>query len=907
MSTERVPDIISFLKSCYEADNREQQVLNYFDSKIEGRLFLDSAELLNGELPHLPITQDSLERINGILKGYLHEKHLFLSAFFLKGTLEQEGKRKKVCAPLLLIPATICEHLEYPCIEIDMSGISVNKGFFKSIDAIDDDDLESIAEIAEILNEPTIGFDQVAAIEKTLSRRYPEVATEDLLLFPNLLNEAQLKKASKELKIVAAAGFCVLRKSRNTVSVLKELETLTELSNEDLAPSIQQIIGNKESAAHNVTRFNVVPAALNAAQLQALDNAERLRLSTIIGPPGTGKSYTIAATAIQAIYHGESVLITSAKNQAVDVVQQKITDAFNLPNVCIRSGGKGDYKSQLKQHIDNLLMNIGVEWVEESAVEEKEMVVKTIIDEIYHEEEAYRNGALSASSIGAKLTAPGHSWVKKWRHFRERRRAPKRTALWHILGELESLYPRKNKTLKELIQLRYKFLLHRTVRRHRYELKTFSSAIRSRTIQTRDERFAKIDFDTLKNAFPIWLVNLSEVGQVLPLTKGLFDLVIIDEASQCDIATALPLLQRAKRAVICGDPKQLRHVSFLSSRKTKMLAEKRSLDGQEMELFDFRRRSLLDLVLDRTDKQDSISFLNEHFRSSPKIIDFSNQQFYGGNIHLMTEGAYHQPDDSVQLHPVEGTRLNGVNAVEAEYILDQIQLLAEDQKDLEPDARSSIGVLSPFRDQVNHIYETLNHGLAGSVFADHNIHIGTAHSFQGEERDIMFLSFSVDDNAHATALRHLNKSDVFNVSITRAREMQHIVYSRKSHLFGQDTLMGKYLQHARIMSEKKPQENGTHDAFSRDVFDTISSWGVNKVLLDHSISGIRFDLVVKNKGKLFGINLIGYPGAYDGVMDLDRIKIFKRAGNRVFPIPYNHWLYNKELLMSDLKGFILAT
>lgn len=907
MTTERIPNIISFLKSCYEADNREQQVLNYFDSKIEGRLVADTAEILNGELPHLPITNDTLDELSGILNGYLHEKHLFLSAFFLKGTIEQDDKKKKICAPLLLIPASISEHGEYPCLELDISGISVNKGFFKSIDAIDDDDLESIAAVTEILNKPSIGFDEVAAIERTLSKRYPDVNTQDLLLFPQLLNEQQLRKASKELKVVAGAGFCILRKSRNTVSVLKELETLSQTSIEGLAPSIQQIIGNKKSAPRSLVRFNVVPAALNAAQLQAIDNAERLRLSTIIGPPGTGKSYTIAATAIQAIYHGESVLITSAKNQAVDVVQQKITDAFDLPNICIRSGGKGDYKTQLKRHIDNLLMNIGVEWVERRVVDDKEQVVKAIIQEIEEQEMAYRNSAINASAIGTSLTAKGNKWVKKWKHYRERRRAPKRIPLWHVLGQLENLYPRKNKALKDLIQFRYKFLLHRTVKKHRYELKTFSSAIRSRTIQTRDERFAKIDFDTLKNAFPIWLVNLSEVGQVLPQTKGLFDLVIIDEASQCDIATALPLLQRAKRAVICGDPKQLRHVSFLSARKTRMLAEKLSLSEQETEPFDFRRKSLLDLVLDSTEDQDSISFLNEHFRSSPKIIDFSNQQFYGGNIHLMTEGVYHQPDESVQLHKLDGTRLNGINTSEAEYILSQIQLLFEDQKDLEPEAKSSIGVLSPFRDQVNHLHEILNKGLSGSVFSDHSIHIGTAHSFQGEERDIMFLSFSVDDHAHATALRHLNKDDVFNVSITRARETQHIVYSRQDHLFGQNSLMGKYLQHARIARQKKTDADGTHDAFSHQVFETISSWGVKKIYLDHSISGIRFDIVAKNKGKLFGINLIGYPGAYDGVLDLDRIKVFKRAGNRVFPIPYNQWLYNKERLIEDLKRFLCVT
>lgn len=901
MSTEDVPKVISFLKSCYEADNREQQVLNYFDSKIEGRLVSDSAEILNGELPHYPIFGPDHKQFTDILSGYLHEKNLFLGAFFLKGTTISHGRKKKVCAPLLLIPVSLSEDTEYPYLKPDLTGISVNKGFFQSISAVDDDDLESIAEIIGTVGETHIGFDQVAAIEKTLARRYPEVKTEDLLLFPEVLNESQLKAPTKEFEVVSAIGFCVLRKSKNTVSVLKELEALAETSSTELAPSIRQLLGGETFSTSLLNRFNAVPAALNHAQLKALKNADSHPLSTIIGPPGTGKSYTIAAAAISAVYHGESVLITSAKNQAVDVVQQKIEEAFEIPNICIRSGGKGDYKNQLKEHIDNLLSNIGVQFTRKDKVMTKNRAAVDLMYRIEEKEKSYREDALKAQQLGEKLSQPRHPWVMKWKRYRERKRAPERRPFWRTLGELEQLYPQRKKLLKELIQLRYKYLLWETVRDYRNDLRTFSKAIRARTIQTRDERFAQVKFDRLKNAFPVWLVNLSEVGQVLPMTQELFDLVIIDEASQCDMATALPLLQRAKRAVICGDPKQLRHVSFLSARKTKLLAQKLALSEQEVEKFNFRNKSLLDLVLETTDDSESISFLNEHFRSSPKIIDFSNQQFYGGNIHLMTEGTHLVADESVKLHPIEGTRIEGINTAEAEYILDQIKALATSEQELGAEEKSSIGVLSPFRDQVNHLYEVLNQGLAGELIAGHNLRIGTAHSFQGEERDIMFLSFAIDNEAHPTAIRHLNRADVFNVSITRARVLQHVVYSRKDHLFAESSLMRKYLLHV----SRKPAQNETpdslHDAFSRDVFETLISMGVQQVELDHSIAGIRFDLVARHKKSLLGINLIGYPGTYSEVMDLDRIKLFKRAGNRVFPIPYNHWICDQERLLTDLK------
>ena len=71
----------------------------------------------------------------------------------------------------------------------------------------------------------------------------------------------------------------------------------------------------------------------------------------------------------------------------------------------------------------------------------------------------------------------------------------------------------------------------------------------------------------MSHLFPCWAVtSLAARGRV-PFTAGHFDLVVIDEASQCDIASALPLLFRAKRSVIIGDPQQLRHITALTRSK----------------------------------------------------------------------------------------------------------------------------------------------------------------------------------------------------------------------------------------------------------------------------------------------------------------------------------------------------
>ena len=76
-----------------------------------------------------------------------------------------------------------------------------------------------------------------------------------------------------------------------------------------------------------------------------------------------------------------------------------------------------------------------------------------------------------------------------------------------------------------------------------------------------------VDHRSVLKVFPVWLANLSDLNSILPLEENLFDLVLIDEATQCDIASVLPAIFRAKQTVIIGDPNQLRHYSFVSRKR----------------------------------------------------------------------------------------------------------------------------------------------------------------------------------------------------------------------------------------------------------------------------------------------------------------------------------------------------
>ena len=161
-----------------------------------------------------------------------------------------------------------------------------------------------------------------------------------------------------------------------------------------------------------------------------------------------------------------------------------------------------------------------------------------------------------------------------------------------------------------------------------YKRQRYNQAIRARNSQRQLALFEDIDPARLLAAFPIWVVTLDELHRLLPLRPQLFDVMVMDEATQCDIASALPAFQRCKRAVVTGDARQLRHISFLSRVRETQLLQRAGLQAEEREAWSYRDNSVLDLVGLQLASQEAVVFLDEHFRSRPALIRFSNELFY---------------------------------------------------------------------------------------------------------------------------------------------------------------------------------------------------------------------------------------------------------------------------------------
>ena len=136
----------------------------------------------------------------------------------------------------------------------------------------------------------------------------------------------------------------------------------------------------------------------------------------------------------------------------------------------------------------------------------------------------------------------------------------------------------------------------------------------------------KRHFPLIMRAFPLWSVSNLSARSALPLVPGMFDLVIIDEASQCDIPSIVPLLARSKRAVLAGDPNQLKHISTLDAVVDQTLLEQHGLTDAQVQRFTYRTNSAFDLAHDNASVPDSARVrLDLHFRSHDLIADYGNE------------------------------------------------------------------------------------------------------------------------------------------------------------------------------------------------------------------------------------------------------------------------------------------
>ncbi len=900
-------NIINYFKDCFVADNRNLSFDNFFSSKVEENYLIEGKEdLLNNNFSLIPLKSDIAEKYKKILAIHENEKSLVYCALFIVGKDYDDNLKNKFCAPLVYYNANIVFRDDIYFFEIDKKNPNINFEFLRKIS-------EKIIENNHIIND----FNELFSLAKTeinfsarllsiINKNLPELDTEHLLNFPTLFSEKQIKTIlnaddnQSGFSVLPACGLGIVKKSTETLGIINELTKMAE--GKYFSKPLASIFGKQKSYYYRAEAPGKIPSVLNSAQQKILESVSQFPFSLIIGPPGTGKSYTIANMAIEQMSKGKSVLICSKTDEAVDIIADKIENQLNIKNVVVRAGRK-EYLKELKIKLQNILNN---------AVNDEEFASKTIqyngitkqikkkvasLENIFNDniENEIKWGNFISEKSGSKNVFNNmRIKYKKWKNGSEKK-------LWNIIFNLQRYSELQNRKTVEFIELNYNKQLNRTLLKHRDKLQNFYKGISSRTGVKQEEFFEETDFSVILRTFPIWLVKMSDIYKVLPLNNELFDVAIIDEATQCDIASCLPIIQRANKIVFAGDPHQLRHVSFLSYTNQNALKQKYNIDINN-DNFNFRQNSVLDLINNAITDSNQVMFLNEHFRSLPAIISYSNRHFYSNALKIMTfrpenftEGLYFEKS--------KGKRNElGYNKIEAEQLIEKLKSIINDEIYLNQKNCKSIGILSPFKSQVSYISEIVYKEINLESIEKHRITINTAYGFQGDERDIMLISFCLDSNSNQVAFNYLNRNDVFNVSITRAKSEQYIFYSFDIEKIKQNSLLTNYFANVHVY-DRDLFQNPEKDEFALGVKQELEKFDI-KVTSGFCIAGLQIDLIIQKNSSIVGIDLIGYSGIYNEGFPIERYKILKRTGIPVFPLPFSNWYFDKENCLKEILNLM---
>ncbi|HEM56153.1 MAG TPA: RAP domain-containing protein, partial [Thermodesulfobium narugense] len=507
---------------------------------------------------------------------------------------------------------------------------------------------------------------------------------------------------------------------------------------------------------------------------------------------------------------------------------------------------------------------------------------------------------------------------------------------------IEHKEKRKKELQREFIKVENKLRILRSllIVEHKEALERFSNLLKwakPSKIKTSQEQ---ISWESLLEIFPIWISEIRNLNEILPMKENIFDIVIVDEASQVNLAEIIPVFYRGKNICIVGDHKQLSlnstGLQFLNKTLDRFTWEKYKpaklnyVDAEKKSLA-VTKASILDFIRSEQNNFNIVEvMLDEHFRSLPALARFTNERFYEGKLKIMTE----TPDKALIncFYPVKvsGVRDGKIVQEEAFEVINIINSITKYRRynnislsEIIPDD-FSIGIVSIIRNQVNFIRELLDEKLDTDTLNKFKIIVGTPEQLQGQERDVMIFSLAIDENS-VRSVGHYQDSRRFNVATSRAKYFTFFVYTAIPHNFNlyrnyfsnfgyePDLIDVKDIVLIENPLNWKFDENAYESDFERMVYFYLRKYIEQrkykaKIKIFNQVKACgqkRLDFVLYNteNKKFVAVEVDGvYHFQDDGKTyskaHLERIEILTRAGWNIINTPYYKW-YNNGWLDED--------
>ncbi len=407
-------------------------------------------------------------------------------------------------------------------------------------------------------------------------------------------------------------------------------------------------------------------------------------------------------------------------------------------------------------------------------------------------------------------------------------------------------------------------------------------------------------------AVPVWVMPLTRVVESFDLSKTKFDVVIIDEASQLDL-NGLLAMYLARQVIIVGDDKQVEPLAVGTNiSEIEALIDEHLAGIPRGQLWDGKQS-----VYSLADGPFEPIRLREHFRCVPDIIRFSNQLSYGGEILALREDAGVTTKPFVVPYYVQGAYLEGsCNAREAKALVSILKACIE-SKEYDGKTFGIIHLVGEEGGQQSKYVERLAREMIGDVeLQKRKFRCGNSAQFQGDERDVMFLSVVDVPRQGPLSLRSedLYKKR-FNVAASRARDQMWVIYSLDPDVdLKPGDLRRELICYAKdpTASERILQDNIVlaESDFEERVLKYLIDSGYSNVIPQYSVGAYRLDFAFRQGDLRVALECDGerFHGLDKLDEDLARQETLERLGWKFIRIRGNEFYRDQLGTMERVKA-----
>lgn len=669
----------------------------------------------------------------------------------------------------------------------------------------------------------------------------------------------------------------------------KEYHAIIDMYHRDKAPvPIRAFFGDllNRPVRRKQYPITLIDKRINLDQLLAINNAMKYPVAYIQGPPGTGKTNTIINTIVTAFFNEKTVLFASYNNHPISNVFEKILGlkykGKPIPFPVLRVGNMDKVREAIR-YIKNVYTQMQSVTVFESTLDRNKddraerarklsNLLKKYEDmlDLKERQETLDRMMEYQKRLKASLEMVPFQADLQGRQLRQIRQ--KISALGEIT-DAEALM-----LLDDGLDELYKYLYY-TSARHIKKLDEEKYRDLRQILFEEDGDRQTADFNKylgktdnikkLQKIFPVMIttcISAHKLGE----PETMFDMVIIDEASQCNTAVSLVPIIRGESLMLVGDPQQLNPVILLDEATNQKLRKRYHVADE----YDYRKNSIYKTFLACDAVSDEV-LLRNHYRCNRKIIEFNNKKYYHSKLHICSESTEQHPLVYMDVKSTPDEIKNTADR-EAEEIVRYAALHRD----------KSIGVITPFVNQKKLIEAALQQRHL------ENVTCGTVHAFQGDEKDVILFSTAITDHTRAGTYEWLkNNKELINVATSRAREKLILLSDSENlarlHQKGDEDDLFELVEYVRKNGEShvtekrvnsralgvKPFSTATEEAFMENLNHALQN-----IWLSQNRFSVKKEVAIS---QVFQDNIsysdLFYSGRFDFV-------VYERMGQAEMPV-----------------------